>query len=109
MPLVLEEKLSPKGVLQKSCSQTFRKILRNISVPENIPAILLKKRFWHMHFPVNSAKCSRTLLFRAAPLTASVGTWYHLLKWILDLSVVGTNKVLIALAKTFNNQEIWNN
>ena len=59
----------PEVFCKKRCSQKFRKIPWNISVPESffqyncrLPATLIKKRLWDRCFPVNFAKFLRTTM-----------------------------------------------
>ena len=51
----------------KRCSWKFNKIHRKTPVPESY----LKKRLWHMYFPVNFVKFLRTPFFYRTPLVAA--------------------------------------
>ena len=68
------QKQPPEMCYAKRCSQKFHKIQRKTPVPESLflsfnkvaglrPASLLKKRLWHMCFPVNFVKFLRIPFF----------------------------------------------
>ena len=45
--------------------------VKTISKDVAAPANLLKKRLWHLYFPVNFANFKNTFLYRTAPIAAS--------------------------------------
>ena len=48
--------------------------VKTISKDVAVPANLLKKRLWHLYFPVNFANFKNTFLYRTHPVAASDNT-----------------------------------
>ena len=48
--------------------------VKTISKDVAAPANVLKKRLWHLYFPVNFANFKRTFLYRTPPVAASDNT-----------------------------------
>ena len=48
--------------------------VKTISKDVAAPANLLKKRLWHLHFPVNFANFKNTFLYRTPSVAASSNT-----------------------------------
>ena len=48
--------------------------VKTISKDVVVPANLLKKRLWHLYFPVDFANFKNTFLYRAPPVAASDNT-----------------------------------
>ena len=48
--------------------------VKTISKDVVVPANLLKKRLWHLYFPVNFANFKNTFLYRTHPVAASDNT-----------------------------------
>ena len=48
--------------------------VKTISKDVAVPANLLKKRLWHLYFPVNFANFKNTFLYRTPPVAASDNT-----------------------------------
>ena len=48
--------------------------VKTISKDVAAPANLLKKRLWHLYFPVNFANFKNTFLYRTHPVAASDNT-----------------------------------
>ena len=48
--------------------------VKTISKDVAAPANLLKKRIWHLYFPVNFANFKNTFLYRTHPVAASDNT-----------------------------------
>ena len=48
--------------------------VKTISKDVEAPANLLKKRHWHLYFPVNFANFKNTFLYRTPPIAVSDNT-----------------------------------
>ena len=51
--------------------------VKTISKDVAVPANLLKKRLWHLYFPVNFANFKNTFLYRTPPVAASDNTTFN--------------------------------